>query len=408
MRAVLSLADSPLCDAYLETKREQKFYPLTLNQCTQCGFVQINSVISPSFLLNEYLAKSQLNGTEEKPTYSREMLYIPHALESSSLKKHFQKYADDVCKNINLGSQDLVVDIGSNDGTLLQCFKEKSYRVLGVEPAIKIAKDATQRGIETLPEFFSLDFSKQIIKRYGHAALITINNVFANVDNLHDFTRGLENMLAPDGVLVIESSYLVDMVNNMVFDFIYHEHLSYFSIIPLVKFFNQFGLKLVKVEHVESKGGSLRYYWMKQSSGFVEDYSVSQFISAEEKTGINEDYFKRFGSRIGQARQELVEFLIQHEGKRIIGYGASATSTSLISHFGLNRYLTGLVDDNPQKIGMVSPGFHIPVTSSDILYKDSPDVIIILAWRFQEKIFKKISTLNCKIISPLPSFTVLK
>ena len=407
LKTVLSLANSPLCDAYLMIKKKQKFYPLTLNQCTHCGFVQINCAVRPNFLIREYFEKTQPSGVGNIPSYSQEMLYIPHSLEPKSLKKHFKSYANDVCKYVNLDFQCFVVDIGSNDGTFLSCYEGGKYRVLGIEPSVYKARDATNRGIETLPEFFSLELSKGIVTRYGNASLITINNLFANIDNLHDFTKGLEYLLADDGVLVIESSYLLDMINNTVFDFIYHEHLSYFSIIPLVEFFKKFGMKLIRVEHVRTKGGSLRYYWVKESSNMPVDSSVAECIATEEKALDNEGFFKQFETRIEQAKKELIDILDIHKNQKIIGYGASATSTTLISHFGLNYYLSALVDDNPGKIGTYSPGYHIPVKNSNSLHENPPDVVIILAWRYHKEIHQIISSLNCKIIVPLPKLTIL-
>ena len=226
LNTVLPLADSPLCDAYITEKKVQKYYPLKLSQCGDCGFVQIDCVVDPEIIYRDYI-------------------YV--TTSSSGLKNHFKSYADDVFGYLKLPSKSLVVDVGSNEGTLLSFFQQKNCNVLGIEPSIKTAKNATEKGIETLPEFFNLDLSKEIVERYGNASLITINNLFANIDDLHNFAQGLESLLADDGVLVIESSYLLDMVNNMVFDFIYHEHLSYFSIIPLVSFFRKLGIKLVKV-----------------------------------------------------------------------------------------------------------------------------------------------------------------
>jgi hypothetical protein len=387
LNTVLPLTDSPLCDAYLTAKKDQKYYSLKLVQCNDCGFVQIDCVVDPEIIYRDYI-------------------YV--TTSSSGLKNHFESYADDVFRYLKLPLKNLVVDIGSNEGTLLSFFQQKNCSVLGIEPSIETAKNATEKGIETLSKFFNSDLSKKIVENYGNANLITINNLFANIDDLHDFAGGLEHLLGDDGVLVIESSYLLDMVNNMVFDFIYHEHLSYFSIIPLVSFFKQFRIKLVKVEHVGTKGGSLRYYWAKESSNRPVDDSVSQFIAEEEKTGIDTDFFKHYEIRINRAKKELIDVLETYKGKKIVGYGASATSTTLISHFGLDAHLTSLVDDNPGKIRTYSPGYHIPVKNFDSLHEDPPDVVVILAWRFSDEIYKKISSLNCKIISPLPEFTILK
>jgi hypothetical protein len=385
LKIVLPLMDSPLCDAYLREKRTQNFYPLVLELCVRCGFVQINCVVEPETIYRDYIYMTT---------------------SSSGLKLHFQSYASEVFKLANC-PQSFVVDIGSNDGTLLSFFQQKNCLTLGIEPSIVTANNATKNGIETLAEFFNLELSKEIVKKYGYADIITINNLFANIDDLYEFTHGLEALLDENGILVIESSYLLDMINNMVFDFAYHEHLSYFSIVPLVRFFKQFGIKLIRVEHVITKGGSLRYYWAKDSSNRPVDVSVEAFIRLEERSGIDEGLFERFNSRIQEAKIEIIHFLEEEKNITIYAFGASATSTTLISHFGLDPYISVLIDDNLRKIGTYSPGYHIPVKSIDYLCENPPDVVVILAWRFQEEILKKISHLNCKIVSPLPAFKLL-
>jgi len=206
--------------------------------------------------------------------------------------------------------------------------------------------------------------------------------------------------------LRIESSYLFDMIDHMVFDFIYHEHLSYFSLNPLQGFFAKFGMEIWAVEHIRTKGGSLRYYISKIGIHPVED-SVSD-LSRKELTGISlREKFLVFADEIGKQKASLITFLQSLKGKVVVGYGASATSTTLISHFGLQDYLSFLVDDNPAKINTYSPGYQIPVYSSNKLIEDEPDVILILAWRFVEEILLKIRKSNAVKVVPLPKFTVL-
>jgi SAM-dependent methyltransferase len=370
-----------LCDAYLATPKEQVFYPLELHQCQDCGFVQINTVIDPEVIYRDYL-------------------YV--TTSSSGLNSHFANYADAVCSRLKLSPDRLVIDIGSNDGTLLSHFKALRHRVIGVEPSVKTAHAATAGGIETLPEFFDSELASTIVARYGHADIVTINNLFANIDDLHRFVGAVVNVLSDDGVLVIESSYLLDMIDNMVFDFIYHEHLSYFSIQPLLKFFKGFGIRLIDLQHVPTKGGSLRYYWAKDESKWPQSPDVDQFIYREEQAEIGMATFGEFAHRISVAKNQLIQYLTAGKFKTIAGYGASATSTTLITHFGLDRFLNYLVDDNQSKIGTYSPGYHIPVHSPAELWEDPPDVLVILAWRFRKEILDKLSELNTRIIVPLP------
>ncbi len=387
IEVVLPLKKSPLCDAYLEQPKKQEFYYLNLCLCNECGFVQIDTVIEPETIYRDYI-------------------YV--TTSSPGLQNHFKEYALEVCNHLNLDKSNLTVDIGSNDGTLLGFFKQRGHNVLGIEPSIKAANSANENGIETLSEFFDIGLANAIVDQYGKASLITINNLFANVDNLKEFVEGINVLLDSNGVLVIESSYLLDMIDNMVFDFIYHEHLSYFSILPLVRFFKQFDMRLIHVNEVGTKGGSLRYYWARNNSKWNPSLNVKELSLREAKAGINTEKFKDYEARIETVKFQLLEFLKKHKEDKIVGYGASATSTTLISNFGLHKYLSYLVDDNVDKVNTYSPGYHIPVYNFDRLKNEQPDVIVILAWRFKEAILKKLSFFKGIIIVPLPTFEEFK
>jgi hypothetical protein len=387
IEVVLPLKKSPLCDAYLEQPKKQEFYYLNLCLCNECGFVQIDTVVEPETIYRDYI-------------------YV--TTSSPGLQNHFKGYALEVCNLLNLDKSNLTVDIGSNDGTLLGFFKQRGHNVLGIEPSIKAANSANENGIETLSEFFDIDLAHEIAGQYGKASLITVNNLFANVDNLKEFVEGINVLLDSNGVLVIESSYLLDMIDNMVFDFIYHEHLSYFSILPLVRFFKKFNLKLIHVNEVETKGGSLRYYWARNDSKWSPSLNVKEFSLREVKAKINIESFKNYETRIESVKFQLLEFLEKNKESKIVGYGASATSTTLISHFELKKYFSYLVDDNIDKIDTFSPGYHVPVYSSAKLEVEQVDVIIILAWRFKEEILKKISSLKGVIVViPLPALEII-
>ena len=387
IKVVLPLQKSPLCDAYLELPKKQKFYNLNLCLCNECGFSQIDTVIDPEIIYRDYI-------------------YV--TTSSPGLQAHFEKYALEVCNFLNLDKSKLTVDIGSNDGTLLKVFQKFNHNVLGIEPSVKAASSANENGIETLSEFFDIGLANAIVDQYGKASLITINNLFANVDNLNEFVEGINVLLDSNGVLVIESSYLLDMIDNMVFDFIYHEHLSYFSILPLVRFFKQFDMRLIHVNEVGTKGGSLRYYWARNNSKWNPSLNVKELSLREAKAGINTEKFKDYEARIETVKFQLLEFLKKHKEDKIVGYGASATSTTLITHFELQKYFSYLVDDNVDKVNTYSPGYHIPVHNFDRLKNEQPDVIIILAWRFKETILKKLSFFKGIIIVPLHTFEEFK
>ena len=386
MKVILPLKKSPLCDAYSRKKKKQNFYNLNLCLCSKCGFVQIDTIVDPSKIYRDYI-------------------YV--TTSSSGLKSHFRDYAQEVCSLLDLFDSKLTVDIGSNDGTLLEFFKKQGHKVLGIEPSGKAAEISSNSGIFTIPEFFDQTLAQSIEKNYGRAELITINNLFANVDDLSGFVNGIDLLLAEEGVLIIESSYLLDMIENMVFDFIYHEHLSYFSIQPLQLFFKRLNMRLIRVEHIKTKGGSLRYFFSRENSKWDEDSSVKIMLEKEIQTIADKDIFVNFENRINLVGDQLVNFLKKYKGKKIVGYGASATSTTLISHFGLNKYLSYLVDDNPDKIDTYSPGFNIPVFGSEKIKEEKPDVIIILAWRYKDEIINKLSNNSSVIAIPLPEFNVV-
>jgi hypothetical protein len=386
---VLPLSDSPLCDDYIAAREDQSSYDLSVYLCEQCSFVQINTIIDPKYVYRNYLYETT---------------------SSHGLREHFQSYANQVCEALNKYSSRLTVDIGSNDGTLLEYFKANNHDVLGIEPATQIAVAATKRGINTLPEFFDEKIASDIVTRFGRAEIITINNLFANVDHLNKFTKGLDVLLDDDGVLVIESSYLIDMIDNMVFDFIYHEHLSYFSILPLVNFFGKFGLKLIRLHKVATKGGSLRYFWARKESFWKVDAQVNDLIEKEQLLNVGPTTFDTFWMRIEGVKRELLDFLQSIEGSTIAAYGASATSTTLLSQFELDKYITYIVDDNTAKHNLLSPGFHIPVFPSEVLYERKPKYVLILAWRYLEQIqirHKEFINDGGRFIVPLPNLKII-
>jgi hypothetical protein len=387
IEVVLPLKKSPLCDAYLEQPKKQKFYNLNLCLCNKCGFVQIDTIVNIQNLYNEhnYLIKSPLG-----------------------LQNHLKNYASEVCDFLKLDYSGLTIDFLKDDETLLNLFKKKGHKVLGIDSRYEPPNNENINEIVRVPVFFDTNSAKKIVSKYGKASLITINNLLANVDNLEEFINGINELLDGDGVLVIESSYLLDMIDNLVFDFIYHEHLSYFSILPLVRFFKQFDMRLIHVNEVGTKGGSLRYYWARNNSKWNPSLNVKELSLREAKAGINTEKFKDYEARIETVKFQLLEFLKKHKEDKIVGYGASATSTTLISNFGLHKYLSYLVDDNVDKVNTYSPGYHIPVYNFDRLKNEQPDVIVILAWRFKEAILKKLSFFKGIIIVPLPTFEEFK
>jgi SAM-dependent methyltransferase len=308
---------------------------------------------------------------------------------------------------------ELVIDIGSNDGTLLRFFQGKGMRTLGIDPAREIAQKATDSGIETLPEFFTSDLAERIRPDFGSAAIVTANNVFAHADHLADMANGIHDLLLPNGVFVFEVSYLGDLIENRVFDFIYHEHLCYHSVRPLMNFFRLHDMELIRVERIPTKGGSIRGMAQRQQGPRPVDASVSRFLALEDRLELQDaETFKRFAREIDSVKAEVLGYTrdLKEKGKTIAGYGASATVTTLVYHFELGDLLSFIVDDNPERQGLFSPGYHLPVLSPRAIYDRSPDYIVVLAWRFFDPIFKKHQAYldsGGHFIVPLPEFRVV-
>jgi SAM-dependent methyltransferase len=375
LELAVPLAASPIADAYIPANRlgqAQDVYPLDLYLCRDCSHIQNLDVVDPEVLFRDYLFTTG---------------------SSAGLLGHFRQYADDVIKNLGVKQGSLVVEIGSNDGSLLKFFKERGMRVLGIDPAREIARQATESGVETLPEFFGSKLAAQIRKDYGGASVFCANNVFAHADDLADIVRGIREVLADDGVFVFEVTYLIDLVDKFLFDTVYHEHVSYHSVEPFARFFDRLGMQLIDVQRIASKGGSIRGYAQRKPEGKrVVQPVVSELIKQERDRGFNNlQLYRDYSQRITERKVALNAFLDREiaKGKLVAGYGASTTTTTLMWHFELTRKLAFVADDNPKKHGLYCPGCHVPVVPSEELYVRRPDLVVILAWQYAEPILKK-------------------
>lgn len=391
----LPLVPCPPVDAYVtkaQIGEQQECFPMDLYLCGNCGHAQLLDVVSPKLLYGNYIYTTA---------------------SSPGLVEYFRDYARNIHDQFRPGPRSLVVDVGSNDGTLLTFFKALGLRVLGVDPAAEIAAGASRRGIETLPEFFGPESARNIRQTHGAAAIVTANNVFAHADDLGSMADSIRELLGPDGVFVFEVSYLLDMVKNVVFDFIYHEHLSHHSVKPLKQFLRRHGMHLFDVERTQSKGGSIRCFAQLAGGPRPEQAGVDELIRMEEENALYSiETYRGYGARIDVARDKLKDLLgtIAGEGKTLAGYGASATSTVLVYHFGLGRDLQYIVDDNPDRQNRYSPGQHIPVVSSLALEETMPGYVLILVWRFAEMIIKRNEQYlksGGRFIIPLPELTVV-
>ena len=395
MELAVPLRPTPVADTYVTEDRlseAQDLYPLDLYLCRHCGHVQLLDIVDPKLLFGEYIySTSAFKGAVE----------------------HFRKYVAEVTRRYPSQNKGLVVDIGSNDGTALRFFKSEGLQVLGIDPAETIAQQATDSGIETIADFLTSKLAKEIRKQYGPARFVTANNVFAHSDQLPDMADGIYEMLADDGIFVFEVSYLVDIIENLLFDTVYHEHLCFHSIKPLQSFFMRHDLELIDIQRLPAKGGSIRGYVQRKDGPHTVAPIIGELLALEARLGLDQPkIFQDYTAKIERSKAELLDLLreLKNEGKTIAGFGASATVTTLIYNFELTPYISFLTDDNEARHGLYSPHSHIPVMPPSSIIDLKPDYVVILAWQYAEPIMKNHNDYlekGGRFIVPLPKLTVL-
>jgi SAM-dependent methyltransferase len=395
LERVIELTPTPPANAFVKSNRvevEQSVFPLDIFFCKNCSHVQLLDVIDPKILFSEYV---YVSGTAP--------LFVDH----------FRRYASDVVTQFTPKVGSLVVDIGSNDGTLLSFFKDAGVSVLGIDPAKKIVKEANRNGIETIEGFFNQSLAEKILVSKGPASIITANNVFAHADDLEGIIQGVRSLLAPDGIFIFEVSYLADVIEKTLFDTIYHEHLSYHSVGPLRRFFAQNGMNMFGAYRVDTHGGSLRGICQLADGPYSDDGTVSELITLEQIHALHRvETFRNFARGIEVLKYELNTLLeqLKSDGKNIAGYGAPAKATTLMYHFNIGLDVVDfIVDDSPLKQGLYSPGRHIPIVSSYQIEKQPPNFLLVLAWNFAEAIISNNQNYQKKggqFIIPLPKVEV--
>lgn len=396
LKNVLSLTPTPPANSFVPKSKlfeAQETFPLDLFICSNCSHIQLLDVVDPKILFENYV---YVSGT------------------SPSFVKHFEKYAQSISATYAKGSTSLIVDIGSNDGTLLKFFKDYGFNVLGIDPAKEIAKEANQKGIPTIDDFFTQEIAYSVHEKHGPAQIICANNMFAHSDNLNAIANGIKILLADDGVFVFEVSYLVDVISKTLFDTIYHEHVSYHSVKPLVSFFQKHGMELIESVRIPTHGGSIRGVAQKKLGHRKVGLSVKQCLAEEERLQLDlSETFVNFGLKINSLKKVLIETLtlLKRKGKRIAGYGAPAKATTLMYHFDIDSELIDfIIDDSPIKQNLYSPGLHVPVLPASAIESTQPDYLIILAWNFAEPIISNLGAFHNRggrFIIPLPEFKIL-
>ena len=345
--------------------------PLGLYACRDCGHLQLLDVVSPDVQYNNFSYTTSI---------------------SLGLPEHFRRFAGEVIDAVGGAPGALVLEVGSNDGTLLRAFKERGMKVLGVDPARKIAARASENGIQTLATFFTEKLAREIRAGHGVSDIVIANNTFANIDDLTDFAAAVRGVLAPSGVFVFETSYGADVVQKNLIDTVYHEHLSYFMVSPLDRYFARHGFELIDVQHIWTKGGSIRGTAQLAGGPRRRSPSVDRMIGEEKRLGFEGMApFRKMNADLDALKKDLAEAIGQRRaaGKRIAGYGASVGTVTLVQQFQLGAVLEFIADDKPLCEYVAGADYRIPVGPSELIYERNPDSIIVLAWRYADPIIGK-------------------
>ncbi|MFH1539119.1 MAG: class I SAM-dependent methyltransferase [bacterium] len=391
-RTLVDLGMSPLANSYLKPEHlhgAEPFYPLRVMVCGACFLVQLGEFESPENIFGDYAYFS---------SYSETWL------------KHASEYAIIMTARLGLNPESLVVEIASNDGYLLQYFREKGIPVLGIEPAANVAQAAEEKGIQTLVEFFGAALAEKLAADGKQADLIAGNNVLAHVPDLNDFVKGIGILLKPGGTATMEFPHLVSLMTKMQFDTIYHEHFSYFSFTTVEKVFAAHGLTLFDVEELPTHGGSLRIFARHSDGepGPVSD-SVESLKKSEREFGITRlETYADFGEKVKETKRRILDFLVRakNEGKTIAGYGAPAKGNTLLNYCGVRTdFIDYTVDRSPHKQGLFLPGTHIPIRAPEEVARTKPDYLFILPWNLKEEIMEQMAHIRewgGKFAVPIP------
>ncbi|TSC95197.1 MAG: methyltransferase family protein [Parcubacteria group bacterium Licking1014_1] len=374
-----------------EIAKERK-YNLSIGFCPKCCLVQLIDIIPPKDLFINYVYFSSL---------------------SKYFLKHCKDIADNLTKRLNLGKESLVLEIASNDGAQLQCFKELGISVLGVDPAKNIARIANERGIKTIAEFFNYNFAKKLKEEQNiQADLIFGANVLAHIPEIIDFLKGVKEILKLKGTVVFEFPYIKGLIENK-FDTIYHEHVFYYSLISLINLFKTAGLEIYDVQMTSMQGGSLIIFACNPGI-FLINENIKNLTVEEMKNGFDKiETYQKISKNVLKLKNELISLLkkIKSEGKKIAGLSASAKGNILLNYFGINEnYLDFIVDTTEAKQGLYTPGAHLLVYPQEKIFNEKPDFVLILCWNLTDEIIEKLKDYHNaggKFIIPIPEIKII-
>jgi hypothetical protein len=392
----VDLGMSPLCQTHIEPwqlDRMEPFYPLHAYVCTSCYLVQLEEFVAPQEIFSDYAYLSSY---------------------SDSWVEHARRYAEAMRSRLSLTRDDLVVEIASNDGYLLQHFVAAGIPALGVEPAANVAEIARTKGIDTDCAFFGRETAQRLRSERQQPRLMLGNNVLAHVPDINDFVAGMKILLHPRGVITMEFPHLWQLMSNNQFDTIYHEHFSYLSFFVVERIFAHHGLRLFDVDELPTHGGSLRIHACHADAPQATMSSVGQLREREIQAGLGRlDTYTGFAEQVKATKRDILEFLIgaRRAGKRVVGYGAPGKGNTLLNYCGIRTdFLDFTVDRNPLKQGRYTPGTRIPILAPEAIDEARPDYIFILPWNLQEEIVSKMGHVRAwggKFVVPIPAVRVI-
>jgi hypothetical protein len=392
---VLDLGQTPLANALLKEEQlsaaEERF-PLEVVFCADCSLLQITASVSPEKLFGEYLYFSSF---------------------SNAMLKHAESAVANVMKRKKLGSQSLAAEMASNDGYLLQYYRKAGIPVLGIEPARNIAEVARKKGVTTECRFFGLELAEELAARGQRADVIHANNVMAHVPDINGVIEGMSIFLKEDGMAIIETPYVRDLVENIEFDTIYHEHLFYYSATAMANLFGRHGMVIHDIEHLPIHGGSLRIFAVRKGHSSPTP-EVEEFLVQERSLGMADiKYYKDFGAKVEELKGSLLRRLkeLKAGGSSIAAYGASAKGSTLLNYFGIGKdMLDFVVDRSTYKQGLFTPGTHLPILPTEALMEKKPQYVLLLTWNFAQEILAQQAAYRQsggKFIIPIPRVEIV-
>ncbi|MGO9437158.1 MAG: methyltransferase domain-containing protein [Terracidiphilus sp.] len=392
----VDLGMSPLCESVLaadQLDQMEPFFPLHVLVCSNCFLVQLREYVRPEAIFTEYGYFSSY---------------------STSWVEHARRYCVMMQSRFDLGANNQVFEIASNDGYLLQHFVQLGIPVTGIEPAANVAAAALQKKVPTIVEFFGQDLARRLISEGRRADLIIGNNVLAQVPDLNDFVGGMTILLGETGVITLEFPHLEHLINQNQFDTIYHEHFSYFSFVTIDRLAKQHGLRVFDVEHLTTHGGSLRVYLCHSGASYVPSPAVADLLAHERQIGFEDiSTYTSFSEKVHHTKRQLLSFLIElkQKGAKLCGYGAPGKANTLLNYCGIGTdFLDFTVDRNPYKHGRYTPGMHIPIYPVSAIDDARPDYLFILPWNLKQEIVEQmrhVGDWGCKFIVAIPRVEVI-